>query len=134
MELRITVPFGLALFLCGCASYDGVYSPSCEMYAGSEIQLEHGRFTWTKFTDEVVIDKEGAEVDQFPGFPMRGEYTRKGAQVTLIPAEGKPPETMFVSRENSDLYLYTADEFEMFEMTGERPACALKLLGSRAKS
>ncbi len=134
MRARIIVPIGLSMLLCGCSLHEGIYSPSCAAYAGSEIELDGGRFIWTKFTDEVLVDEGGNVVEQNPGFPARGEYSKTGQQITLIPGESEPTQAMFLSPYNGELYLYTADEMERLETTGERPECALRLQKSPVKN
>lgn len=134
MRVSIIGPIGLTLLLCGCSTYEGIYQPSCAAYAGSEIKLGGGRFTWTKFTDEVLVDADGDRVDQFPGFPLRGEYNKTGQKINLISSDNEPPEAMFLLPNNGALYLYTADEMDRFETTGERPKCALRLQESAAKN
>lgn len=134
MRVSIIAPIGLSLLLCGCATHEGIYQPSCAAYAGSEIKLGGGRFTWTKFTDEVLVDADGNRVEQFPGFPLHGEYSKTGQQITLISSESEPLEAMFLLPNNGALYLYTADEMDRFETTGERPECALRLQDSAVKN
>ena len=70
-----------AVFLFGCVSHEGTYSPDCIAYAGSNISLSDGQFVWEKFTDEVVVDDDGKIINQFPGFPMRGSYRVDGKTV-----------------------------------------------------
>jgi hypothetical protein len=126
MYLRILLLAGSTILLSGCKSHEGLYAPSCVAYAGSEIQLEDGRFVWTKFTDQVRIDEQGNKIDPFPGFPLRGQYTEQGARLTLLAEEGGGSHTMFLVRIDGGVYLYTAEEAEAFEASGERPACPLQ--------
>ena len=127
MVTRNVFILGLAVLLSGCSSYEGLYVPSCIAYAGSEIRLEDGRYVWTKFTDQVVVDEDGNTVDPFPGFPREGEYEKQGNRITLHAGSGGPsPETMFLFDDNGDVYLYTAAEWNAFETSGEQPECPLK--------
>ena len=126
MVTRNVFILGLAIFLYGCTSYEGLYAPSCIAYAGSEIRLADGRYAWTKFTDQVVVDEDGNTVDPFPGFPREGRYERQGNRVTLAAGPDSAPETMFLLEDNGDVYLYSTAEWNAFETSGKRPACPLK--------
>ena len=117
---------GCALVLTGCASFEGVYLPSCEAYAGSEIRLADGRFVWSKFTDQVVVDEDGNKVDAFPGFPLEGTYHVSGKVLTLVPGNGQPPETLYFLRDEGAVYLLSAAENDEIAAGGSLPRCALK--------
>lgn len=117
------------MLLQGCGSFEGHYAPSCIAYSGSEIRLDAGRYVWTKFTDQVVVDASGNKVDPFPGFPQEGTYSKQGDTIVLAPDQGVPGVTLKLVRADGAHYLYTADEAATFEATGERPACPLKLNG-----
>ena len=127
MKLRTLFLAAWALVLSGCTSYEGLYTPSCVAFAGSEIRLEDGRYVWGKFTDQIKIDEDGNKIDPFPGFPRRGEYDKQEYEITLLGADGAPVHTLFLFRLDGDIYLYTADETAAYESTGERPACPLVL-------
>ena len=127
MHLRNTVILLAAMFLYGCMSYEGLYTPSCVAFAGSEIRLEDGRYVWNKFTDQVRVDQDGNKIDPFPGFPRRGEYDKQEYEITLLGADGAPVRTLFLFRLDGDTYLYTAEETAAYESTGERPSCPLQL-------
>ena len=134
MRTRISVTLVIGLSLSGCAQHEGLYSPSCAAYTGSQIALKDGRFVWTKFTDEVIVDDDGNKVDQFPGYPLRGEYNKKRQKIILNIEDGGQSETMYLSEFEGALYLHTADEFDRFEKTGERPECALRLQGAASEN
>ena len=127
MFTRTVFILGSALCLVGCASYEGLYAPSCLAYSGSEIRLSNGRYVWTKFTDQVVVDEHGDQVDPFPGFPREGAYAKQGNRITLGAGASGESETMYLIEHGGEVFLYTAAEAEAFEATGERPACALQL-------
>ena len=127
MFTRNVLILGLALFLFGCATHEGLYAPSCLAYSGSEIRLSDGRYVWKKFTDQVVVDENGDKVDPFPGFPREGAYAKQGNRITLSASASRPPDTMYLIEHNDEVFLYTATEAEAFEATGERPGCPLKL-------
>jgi hypothetical protein len=112
--------------LSGCKPYEGLYAPSCAAYSGSEIELSGGRFIWSKFTDQVVVDDQGNTVDPFPGFPREGVYEVDGKTITLTPASGEAPETLFIVAEGADVYLLTTAENTEYSAGGALPRCALK--------
>lgn len=126
MSQRMLIPVGLLLTLTACASVDGVYLPSCEAYAGSEIRLEDGRFHWSRFTDQVVIDEEGNKVDPFPGYPLEGVYQVSGGILTLVPDDGESPQVLYIQQEGKDIYLLNAAEKGALDASGEPPQCALQ--------
>ena len=126
MKLRSIFLAAMALFLIACTSIEGTYLPACEAYAGSKITLADGRFHWSKFTDQVVVDDDGNEVNQFPGFPREGDYQIEGQAVTLTPDSGQPAETLYLFEEPGAIYLLTAREKAGIEAGGERPKCALR--------
>jgi hypothetical protein len=126
MKLRSIFLAGMALFLTACASIEGVYLPACEAYAGSKIMLSDGRFQWSKFTDQVVVDDDGNEVNQFPGFPLEGQYSVSAQVVTLTPDSGQPVETLYLHNEAGAIYLLTARENAAVEAGDARPECALE--------
>ena len=123
---RSVVLIGCALVLSACKPYEGLYAPSCAAYSGSEIELSGGRFSWSKFTDQVVIDEEGNKVDPFPGFPREGAYNIDGETVILTPASGEAAETLYIVVEGVDVYLLTSAENTEFLASGALPRCALK--------
>ena len=126
MNQRLPVILFLTLSLSACASIEGIYLPDCEAYAGSEIRLADGRFHWSKFTDQVVVDDDGNEVNQFPGFPLEGQYKVSGQVVTLNPGSGQPAQTLYLLDEEGAIYLLTATERAGMEAGGARPKCALR--------
>ena len=93
MKLRTLLLASLALIMSGCMTYEGRYAPSCLAYAGSEIQLNDGRYVWSRFTDQVVIDEDGNAVDPFPGFPREGASTSTPAccPSTAVRARSRRP-------------------------------------------
>ena len=123
MILRIPVIVLVSLLSAGCASVEGTYLPDCPAYSGSKIELADGRFRWSKFTDQVVLDDDGNEVNQFPGFPREGEYALSGNVVTLAT---EPAETLYLLEESGATYLLTAREKMAMEGGAARPECALR--------
>lgn len=126
MNQRLPVIVFLIFLLTACVSIEGVYLPDCEAYTGSEIRLADGRFHWSKFTDQVVIDEYGNKVDPFPGLPLEGEYRAQGQTVTLTSDNGQPADTLYLFKESGAVYLLTASEKAGVDAGGERPRCALR--------
>lgn len=115
----------LVAILSGCVSHEGTYAPDCVAFAGSKITLGDGEFVWEKFTDEVVVNDAGETVDQFPGYPLRGTYRINGQIVRMQSADGAAMENMYLHRHDDHSYLYTAQQFQAWETTGEAAKCAL---------
>ncbi len=128
MNLRFVAITLLAVLLSACPSHEGTYSPSCIAYAGSNITLNDGQFVWEKFTDALVVDDEGNLVNQFPGYPMRGSYRVEGQAVYLEPDTGGSLQHMYLHRHRNNYYLLTADEFKLWEKTGNIADCTLQLV------
>ena len=126
MNQRLPAILSLIFLLSACASIDGIYLPACEAYSGSEIRLADGRFRWSKFTDQVVVDDDGNTVDPFPGFPLEGKYRIQEQTVTLTSDTGQPAETLYLLEEGGAIYLLTAREKAAMEADGARPKCALR--------
>ena len=126
MNLRIPAILFLSLLMSACASIEGVYLPACVAYAGSKISLADGRFHWSKFTDQVVVDDDGNTIDPFPGFPLEGKYRVDGQAITLTPGTGQPAETFYLLEEKGAIYLLTAREKAGMDAGGGRPKCALQ--------
>ena len=131
MISRQLVTITAALLFAACASHDGMYSPSCTAYAGNNIELSGGYFTWAKFTDSVVVDDDGKVVNQFPGYPLSGNYRIDGESVFLESSSGEPVATMHLYQHADRSYLLTAEQQQDRESTGKLPECALVLGGNR---
>ena len=129
MTLRVISALVTVIFLFGCVSHEGTYSPDCIAYAGSNISLSDGQFVWEKFTDAVVVDEDGEIVNQFPGFPMRGSYRIDGQIVHMESAAGDAMEKMYLHTRDNRQYLLTAEQFEAWQKTGKHADCALMLNG-----
>lgn len=125
MKMRNLLLAASALTLTACASIDGTYLPSCDAYTGSKIVLTDGRFHWSKFTDQVVVDADGNEVDQFPGFPLEGVYQVVSEVMTLVPDSGESPEILYVQQDGKAVYLLNALEKTALDTSGQRPECVL---------
>jgi len=130
MKLNSLAIVIVATALCGCASHDGVYSPACEAYTGSTIELAAGRFNWQKFTDEMIVGKDGEAVNQFPGYPLQGSYHIEGDALQMKADTGVAVENMYLLEQNHRRYLLTVEQLEAAEKTGVVDACALTLGGT----
>ena len=119
-----------ALALVSCANYEGSYSPSCSAYAGSQIVLKSGQFTWEKFTDSVVVDNDDVVVNQFPGYPMQGTYSINGKSIDFKSEDGDVVSTMYFksiyrNKNDSNYYMLTAEQQEQWNSKNEVSTCAL---------
>ncbi len=114
-----------AFALAGCTDYEGSYLPGCIAFAGSKVTLADGRFTWEKFTDEVIIGDDGNVVDQFPDYPKHGSYRIDGETLYLEPDSGESLQNMHLVRHSDRAYLLTAQQFGTWEKTGKHDKCAL---------
>jgi len=129
MNPRSVMTTLIAVLLCGCASYEGTYSPDCIAYEGSNVSLSDGQFVWEKFTDSVVVDDAGTVVNQFPAYPMRGSYRIEEHTLYLEAASGDALANMYLQQHNERHYLLTAGQFEAWKKTGQAATCALVLGG-----
>ncbi len=120
--------FGIVLL--GCVSHDGVYSPACAAFTGSTIELSAGRFTWEKFTDEMMIGKDGEVVNPFPGFPLQGSYRIDEGAVQMESDSGDAIDSMYFHEQNNRRFLLTAEQHETLKKSGQIDACALALGGT----
>ena len=121
-------PFAIILLagvLGACNSLDGVYLPGCPAYAGDRIELEDGRFTWDKFTDQVRIDDAGEPIDPFPGFPRTGTYAIDGDVLTMVMADDGTRETFHLQMDDGRLVLLTGAQQEQQQTGGSYDECAL---------
>ena len=125
MKTRNFFSFGIALLIAGCASIDGTYAPDCTAYAGDEIVLSGGRFSWDKFTDAIPVDDDGNPMDATPGYPKQGDYTVEGSVVRLMPDDGASAVRMHLIELGGNSYLLTQEQAEALEIQGEMPDCPL---------
>lgn len=126
MNVRTTLLVLCACLASGCATYEGSYSPSCPTYAGDTIELRNGEFTWSKYTDEVVVDEDGNKVERFPDYPIRGAYKVSGKELRMTGADGQALPVMHLYTDGGRLFLYTMDEMRALGASGERPDCPLQ--------
>ena len=127
MNAHPTATVLVVCLLSGCVSHEGMYSPGCIAYAGSNIKLSGGQFVWEKFTDFVIVDDDGKVTKQFPGYPMRGTYRIDDETVHMESASGESMENMYLNQHDRRYYLLTAEQFEAWEKTGNYAECALVL-------
>ena len=129
MNLRLITLAFVAASVAACVSHDGTYSPACLSYAGSVIKLENGRFEWTKFTDQVIVDDQGERVNQFPGYPVSGTYRIEDQSVYMTSSDGRALGTMHLQQTDGETYLYTEEEYRTLNASGKAAKCPLKLGG-----
>lgn len=111
--------------LCGCKSIEGNYNPACAAFAGDTIELRDGRFTWSRFTDEVRVDDAGNRVDPFPDFPKTGGYDVDGDRITLRANSDDAPTTFTLLSSKEQLYLLTPEQVTRYADEGVVERCAL---------
>ncbi len=104
----------------------GLYTPSCDMYEGETVDLQHGAYVWDRFTDTRSIDDEGNLVDSFPEHPMSGGYTRQAAKVSLQLTSDDAVRDYILLPVSGSAYLLTQKEYESFLASGEVVSCALQ--------
>ena len=115
----------IAAALSGCASIDGTYAPDCTAYAGDEIVLSGGRFSWAKFTDAIPVDEDGNPMDPTPGYPKHGVYEVDGATLRMTADDGERLALMQFVEQGGKSYLLTQEQVETLETGGEMPDCPL---------
>lgn len=116
----------LAVCMSGCLSHEGVYLPGCIAFAGDRIMFGDGKFSWEKFTDEVVVDDDGNIVNQFPGYPLHGSFQIDGQLLRMESESGEAMPPMYLHRQDGQHYLLTADEFALWESSGKLADCTLQ--------
>ena len=114
-----------AILLAGCASFEGIYAPSCAAYEGDRIALDGGEFVWDRFTDAIPVDDDGNPVDATPGYPLRGRYSGPDGRLDLETAAGEALDSLYLHREEGIYYLLTEEQNEQLGTTGRIPECAL---------
>lgn len=130
MKSSHSVVLFFASILAACLSHEGRYTPACVAYAGNNIELRNGEFVWEKFTDSVVIDDDGEIVNQFPGYPMQGNYRIDGQVVSMESASGEAVATMYLHQREHRQYLLTAEQHQAWESGSTSANCALVLGGN----
>lgn len=121
-----TVLFSGSLFLlAACASHSGVYTPDCIAYAGDRLELDNGRFTWDKFTDQLEINEAGERVDPYPDYPARGRYLVDGDELTFVAETDVSLPVLYLVERGRRLYLLTERQYRAWQESGNFPNCAL---------
>ena len=115
----------VAVLSSGCASIDGTYAPDCTAYAGDEIVLSGGRFSWAKFTDAIPVDDDGNPEDPTPGYPKHGVYEVDGAELRMTGDDGERMPLMHLVEQGGKHYLLTAEQAETLKTPGDMPDCPL---------
>lgn len=124
MSLRTVLPLGL-LLLSGCATHSGVYTPDCIAFAGDRIELDDGRFTWDKFTDQLEVSEEGERIDPFPDYPVRGRYLLDGEKVTFIAETDVSLPDLYLVEHDRQRYLLSAAQYQAWQRTDTLANCPL---------
>ena len=107
-------------------SMHGMYVPSCAMYEGETVELQHGEYTWDRFTDTRSVDDSGNLVDPFPDHPMTGSYERQGTKVSMKLTNSGADRSFVLLATADSAYLLTTDEHDAFLASGEIARCALQ--------
>ncbi|MEN7341325.1 MAG: hypothetical protein AAAFM81_00225 [Pseudomonadota bacterium] len=136
-KMRQQARFGgilVALVLAACTvppsvddTIEGQFKPACLALAGDIIDIEGDRYTWRKFTDEIVVGDDGELIEPFPGFPKSGQFTREGDELRLLNGNGEPSAAFYVRKRADGVYLLTADESASDTVDAAFWRCALKL-------
>jgi len=116
----------VALFLSACANHEGIYEPACIAYEGDKIELQDGRFTWQRYTDERTVDDAGNVVEPFPGFPKTGSYRVSAEKLELVTDDNVSLDDWFIVEHARQRYLLDAEQHNAFLEGGELPRCALE--------
>ena len=128
---RISLLFLIAL-CAGCKQVDGVYYPRCAAFEGDKLVLREGTVVWDRFTDQIIIDADGNEIDKFPEFPKAGRYTLDGDLLQLSFDDGKVTKTLHVRRSGERILLLNDENLAEFQQTGRHSECVLALAPDEA--
>lgn len=111
--------------LTGCSGSNGFYSPGCPMFEGQAITLDGGRFIVDKFTDTVEFDADGNVINQFPGYPMHGDYRVEGNVVHMRSDSGTDLPALYLAEVGNKKWLLTESEYEEWAREGSVGPCSL---------
>lgn len=125
MNRFVAVAILAACGLAGCKAVDGSYYPDCIAFAGDNLELQNGRFSWDKFTDQVRADDQGRPVDPFPEYPRYGSYKLDGDTLTLRFDVDGPDETFHIADRNGRIVLLRTAEYSEWQDSGNYPQCVL---------
>lgn len=118
--------FVLTLLLSACANHEGMYEPACIAFQGDKIELQDGRFTWQRYTDERTVDEAGNVVEPFPGFPKTGSYHVSAGRLELVTDDNVRLDDWFVVEHAGQRYLLDAEQHNVFLEGGKLPKCVLQ--------
>jgi len=122
---RNLVALGAAILVVGCNAADGEYAPGCIAYAGNNVRLTDGRFTWDRFTDQIEIGDDGKPVDPFPDFPKGGSYTVEGNKVVMTTDDGESLDAMYLQQIDGQVRLLSEQQNGTWAADGDLDDCAL---------
>ena len=125
-SLHIVILLTAALS-AGCKQIDGTYLPGCVAFEGDKIVLDEGNVTWDRFTDQIILDADGNEMDRFPDFPKAGDYEVDGDLLHLNIAAGELQKTLHIHRSGERILLLNAENLANWERTGKYDDCTLTL-------
>ena len=115
-----------ALLLAACANHDGFYEPACIAFEGDTIELEDGRFSWHRFTDERAVDDAGTVIQPFPDFPKTGSYRVSAGRLELVTDDNVRLEDWYITESAGKRYLLNAEQHSAFREGARLPECALE--------
>ena len=127
MNHKITALSAIGILLSSCVPHEGMYSPACVAFEGSNIELRGGVFNWEKFSDQVIVDSAGNVVNQFPDYPLRGSYRIEDQIVHMTKQSGEEMAPMYLRREGEAQLLLTSEQVQAWEATGKYADCVLTL-------
>ena len=115
----------VAAAVAGCAGLDGLYAPACATFEGEAIELDGGRFVVHRFTDTVEFDDDGNVINQFPGYPVRGDYQVEGNALLMRADDGTEMPRRYLARVGSERWLLTRPEYDEWTRDGSIGPCTL---------
>lgn len=120
------------LLFAACANHDGFYEPACIAFEGDTIELEDGRFSWHRFTDERTVEN-GTVIQPFPDFPKTGSYRVSAGRLELVTDDNVRLEDWFITERAGRRYLLNAEQHSAFLAGGRLPECALEFSASDSR-
>ena len=127
MHLPRILLLSTVVMFAGCKPVDGTYYPGCVAFEGDKIVLRDGTVVWDRFTDQIILDADGNEMDRFPDYPKTGRYEVDGALLHLNFDSDDFATTLHIHRSDDRVLLLNDDNMAEWERTGEMNACVLTL-------
>jgi hypothetical protein len=104
-----------------------------QAYEGDRIELSDGRFVWTRFTDERLVDEQGNVIDPFPEYPKLGKYELREDQLILRTDDGTLLTSRYLMKHAGHHYLLTSEQRDVFHDGDTMPECALHLIDEKSQ-